>query len=61
MDNKEIAQLLNMSVITYRAPSYWGNTDYKCVEILMVKEDFEHLESILGSINGRIGKQYEGN
>lgn len=61
MDEKNVAGLLNKSVITYRAASYWGARDYRCVEILMEKDLFEKLESIFGEIKGRIGKQYEGN
>ena len=56
----KILGLLNQAVVTYRFASYWGNTDYRCVEILMEKETFERLEAILGNINGKIGKQYEG-
>jgi len=56
----KIIELLNKSVVTYRAASYWGATDYRCVEILMEKEEFEKLESLLGrEIEGRLGKKYE--
>jgi len=58
---ERLAKLLNSSVITYRAASYWGAADYRCVELLMEKETFDELERFVGvEINGRGGKQYEG-
>ena len=60
MDTGDIRTLLNKSVVTYRAASWWGQTDYKCVEILMEKKTFEELEQLVGVIDGRISKNYEG-
>ena len=64
MDEQErtnLIHLLNQSVVTYRAASWWGQADYRCVEILMEIEVFNQLEKLLNTeLNGRIGKQYEG-
>jgi len=57
---KEIGEILNKSVVTYRGATFWGATDYGCVELLMEKQTFEELEKHIGKIDGRIGKQYEG-
>ncbi len=54
---EEYIDLLKKSVVTYRFASYWGQTDYKCVEILMERDNFEELEKIIGEIKGRIVKQ----
>lgn len=57
----KIIELLNKSVVTYRAASWYGQSDFKCVEILMEVEIFEELEKLLGAdINGRLDKRYEG-
>jgi len=60
MTTDELIELLNKSVITYRFASSHGETDYRCVELVMETETFEELEEKLGTkLEGRLRKQYE--
>ena len=58
IEKDKIAELLNDSVVRPRFPSFYGEADFRCVELTFDKETFAQLEQLLGcKIRGRL---YEG-
>jgi len=56
-----VVELLNTSVVRPTFPGYYGETDFRCVEITFDKETFVQLEQLLGcKIRGRLESASKG-